>query len=278
MSALGLCSFGGDVLAGAEDIPSKYYVLIFHALEYDARLGDAAEYFLKDVLKPTDSFVLFTPQRSYNFSQKTRETTPLEKLIQVTKDVLKRDISMEASSYKDIIQQMETVVRMLTDSDATPVKSLIIQYSQLKENLFAIRTLNEHLFLDLAEMFKQAKGEKHIVILYEKRLRVIPNRQTMERLRANPDVRLEVNEVLEAESSREVMNADTVAQALMEAGVKLHFVYLHTKVRYGRDMEPKEFSGDIYNVFSKIAKETGGSVRIASIAEAALKEIVGAKE
>ncbi|MDH7511764.1 MAG: hypothetical protein QHH14_02330 [Clostridiales bacterium] len=275
LSVLGICSFGGNVFARTEEIPSKNYVLMFHALEYDARLGDAAEYFLKEVLKPTDSLILFTPQRSYNFSQKTRETTPLEKLIQVTKDVLRRDISMEASTYKDIIQQMETVVRMLTDADPTPVKSLITQYSQLKENLFAIRKLDGNLFFDLAEMFKQAQGEKHIIILYEKRLRVIPNRQTMERLRANPDVRLEINEVLEAESSREVMNADTVTQALKDGGVKLHFVYLHTKVRYGRDMEPKEFSGDIYNVFSKIAKETGGVVMIASVAETALKEIVG---
>jgi hypothetical protein len=43
-------------------------------------------------------------------------------------------------------------------------------------------------------------------------------------------------------------------------------------------MEAKEFSGDIYNVFSKIAKETGGTVMIASRAGAALKEILGGKK
>jgi hypothetical protein len=42
------------------------------------------------------------------------------------------------------------------------------------------------------------------------------------------------------------------------------YPYLNTKVRYGRDMESKEFPGDIYNVFSKIAKETGGTIMIAS--------------
>jgi len=275
---LALCSLSGDVLAGAEEITSKNYVLMFHTLEYDARLGDAAEYFLKEVLKPGDNLLLFTPQRHYSFSQKTRETTPLEKLIQAAKDVLKRDISMEASTYKDINQQMEMVVRSFSDPDTAQPKNLLTQYSQLKENLFAIRKLNEKLFLDLAGMFKQAKGENHIIILYEKRMRVIPNRKTMERLKANPEVRFDVNEVLEAESLKEVMNADTVIRALKDAGVKLDFVYLNTKVRYSRDMESKEFSGDIYNVFSKIAKETGGVLMIASRAEAALKEILGAKE
>ena len=275
---LALCSLSGDVLAGAEEITSKNYVLMFHTLEYDARLGDAAEYFLKEVLKPGDNLLLFTPQRHYSFSQKTRETTPLEKLIQAAKDVLKRDISMEASTYKDIIQQMEILVRSFSDPDTAQPKNLLTQYSQLKENLFAIRKLNEKLFLDLAGMFKQAKGENHIIILYEKRMRVIPNRKTMERLKANSEVRFDVNEVLEAESLKEVMNADTVIRALKDAGVKLDFVYLNTKVRYSRDMESKEFSGDIYNVFSKIAKETGGVLMIASRAEAALKEILGAKE
>jgi hypothetical protein len=262
----------------AEDTGVKNYVLMFQTLEYDKRLGDAVDYFLNEVLRPEDNLLLFTPQKPYNFSQKTRETTPLEKLIQVTKDVLKRDISMAASTYKDIIQQMEVVVRTFTDPDTTQLKSLIAQYRQLKENLFNIRKLNEKLFIDLAAMFKQAQGKKHIIIFYEKRMRVIPNRQTMEKLRADSEVRYEVNEVLEAESSKEVMKVDTVIKALMDSGAKLDFIYLNTKVRRSRDMELREFSGDIYNVFTKIAKETGGTVMIASRAAAALKKIITGKK
>lgn len=276
LSFLAFFSFTGNVFA--EETASKNWVLMFQTLEYNTRLGDAADYFLKEVLKPEDNLILFTPQRHYNFSQKTRQTTPLEKLIQVTKDVLKRDISMSASSYKDIIMQMEAVVRTFTDPDTAQPKNLLTQYRQLKENLFNIRKLNEKLFMDLAAMFKQAKGENHIIIFYEKRIRVIPNRQVMERLRSNAEVRFEVNEVLESESAKEVMNVETVTQALKDAAVILHFVYLNTKVRQSRDMQAKEFSGDIYNVFSKIAKATGGTVMIASRAEAALKKILGGKK
>jgi len=276
LSVLAFFSFTGDVFA--EETGIKNYVLMFQNLQYDTRLGDAAEYFLKEVIKPEDSLILLTPQKPYTFSQKTRQTTPLEKLLRITKDVLKRDISMAASTYKDIIQQMEVVVRTFTDPDTAQPKNLLTQYRQLKENLFNIRKLNEKLFMDLAAMFKQAKGKNLIIIFYEKRMRVIPNRQTMERLRANPEVRFEINEVLESESAKEIMNAETVIQALKDAAVTLHFVYLNTKVRQSRDMEAKEFSGDIYNVFSKIAKETGGTVMIASRAGAALKEILGGKK
>ncbi|MGD2087839.1 MAG: hypothetical protein PVH61_16800 [Candidatus Aminicenantes bacterium] len=276
LSILAFFSFTGDVFA--EDTGINNWVLMFQVLEYNKRIGDAADYFLKEVLKPEDNLLLFTPQRHYNFSQKTRQTNPLEKLIQITKDVLKRDIFMAASAYNDIIRQMEVLVRTFTDPDSTQQKHLTSQYRQLKENLFAIRKLNEKLFLDLAAMFKQAKGKNHIIIFYEKRMRVIPNRQTMDRLRADPEVRYDINEVLEAESAKEVMNVNAVIQALKDAGAKLHFVYLNTKVRRSRDMELREFSGDIYNAFSKIAKETGGTVRIASRAEAGLKEILGGKK
>jgi hypothetical protein len=74
------------------------------------------------------------------------------------------------------------------------------------------------------------------------------------------------------------MDVEPVIQALKDVGAKLHFVYLNTKVRQSRDMELREFSGDIYNVFSKIAKETGGVVMIASRAGAALKKIITGKK
>jgi hypothetical protein len=276
LSLLTIFSYSGNVFA--QETTVKNYILIFQVLEYDKRIGDATDYFLKEVLKPQDNLLLLTPQKPYNFSQKTRETTPQEKLLQATKDVLKRDISLEGSTYKDIIRQMEVVVRTFTDPDTALPKNLITQYSQLKESLFSIRKLNEKLLVDLASMIKQTKGENHFVIFYEKRNRVIPRRQVMERLRANPEVRFDVNEVLESESAREVMNVEKVIQALKDAGVTLDFVYVNTRMRQSRDMEEKEFSGDIYNVFSKIAKETGGTVRIASRVDAALKEIIGGKK
>ena len=276
LSLLTIFSLSGNVFA--QETTVKNYILIFQVLEYDKRIGDATDYFLKEVLKPQDNLLLLTPQRPYNFSQKTRETTPQEKLLQATKDVLKRDISLEGSTYKDIIRQMEVVVRTFMDPDTAQPKNLLTQYRQLKESLFTIRKLNEKLLVDLASMIKQTKGENHFIIFYEKRIRVIPNRRTMENLRGNPEVRFDVNEVLESESAKEVMNVETVIQALKDAAVTLDFVYLNTKMRQSRDMEVKEFSGDIYNVFSKIAKETGGTVRIASRVDAALKEIIGGKK
>ena len=276
LSLLTIFSLSGNVFA--QETTVKNYILIFQVLEYDKRIGDATDYFLKEVLKPQDNLLLLTPQRPYNFSQKTRETTPQEKLLQATKDVLKRDISLEGSTYKDIIRQMEVVVRTFMDPDTAQPKNLLTQYRQLKESLFTIRKLNEKLLVDLASMIKQTKGENHFIIFYEKRIRVIPNRRTMENLRGNPEVRFDVNEVLESESAKEVMNVETVIQALKDAAVTLDFVYLNTKMRQSRDMEVKEFSGDIYNVFSKIAKETGGTVRIASRTDAALKEILAGKK
>jgi hypothetical protein len=138
--------------------------------------------------------------------------------------------------------------------------------------------MNEKFFIDLTSVYKQAKGDIHIIILYEKRMRPIPNRQIMERLRADPEVRYEVNEVFETESTKEVMNVEPVIQALKDVNAKLDFVYMKTKTRGSRDMDKKEFSGDIYNVFSKISKATGGTVMIASRAAAALKKLITGKK
>ena len=138
--------------------------------------------------------------------------------------------------------------------------------------------MNEKLFLDLAKMYKQVKGENHIIIFYEKRMRPIPSRRIMERLRADPEVRYEVNEIFETESTKKVMDEEAVIQALKDVNAKVDFVYMNTKTRASRDMDTKEFSGDIYNAFSKICKETGGTIMIASRAEAALKKLITGKK
>jgi hypothetical protein len=264
-------TFSGSIIA-EEALPTNY-VLFFQGTEYNSKLGSAVEYFFKKMLKPEDNMMFFTPQKPYQYSQQTRQSQSLDQLMNTTKDVLKRDISMGAATYDSILSQMIEVINSFSGSLPTEMKSSLIQYRQLLDNLRSLRKWNEELFVKIAQMFKQNKGENHLIIFYQTEYRAVPNRKKIEDMRRNPDVSFDVSELFEAESTKDVMNADTVSQALKECGAKLDFIYLKTKTKRSQTIEMKEFSGDVYNVFSKIAKETGGKVINTSIPEAALKEI-----
>ena len=264
-------AFSGSIIA-VEGAPAAY-VLIFQGSEYDSKLGSAVDYFFNDLLKPEDSLLIITPQKPYNYSPQTRQSQSPAQMIQITKDVLKRDISMGAASYKSILEQMEIVVDSLSSGGAGG-RSLLVQYRQLLENLRSIRKWNDDMFIKLAQMLKANKGENHIFIFYQTELRVIPDRSTLNNLRNDPELKFDVSEVFEGENFTNVIDVEKVSQALQESNVKLHFIYLKIKQRRRQGMEAKEFSGDIFNAFSKIARTTGGEVETTSRALPALKKVV----
>lgn len=263
--------------------PGNNYILIFQITQYDSKLGDAVDYFFKKMLKPEDQLSILTPARPYNFTSKTREAYTTDQLIAQTKKVLKRDTTVGAANYDQILQAMEAVVREIsggTDSSysmsgggsGSDVKAQMLQYRQLLENLRTVRKLDENLFIKLAQFFKTLPGKNYLYVLYQEELRVIPSRQAMDNLRENVDYKADAAELFEEESSEEFMDVEKVGQVLKDASVTLNFLYINKQAKRRQGMQFKEFSGDVYNVLSKLAKATGGYLEATSKAAAALKK------
>ncbi len=269
--------------------PGCNYILIFQITEYDSKLGDAVDYFFKKMLRPEDQLSILTPARPYNFTSKTRENYTVDQLIAQTKKVLKRDTTVGAANYEQILQAMEAVVREISSgmdssysmsggSGGTDMKAHMIQYRQLLENMRTVRKLNEDLFLKLAQSFKTLPGKNCLFIFYQEELRVIPSRQAMDNLRDNINYKADATELFEEESNEEFMDVEKVGQALKDASVTLNFLYINKQAKRKQGMQFKEFSGDVYNVLSKLAKATGGYLEATSKAAAALKKAHTAME
>jgi hypothetical protein len=268
------------------------YFLIFQLTEYNAKLSDAVDYFFEKILNPGDQLLILSPLKPYNYSQKTLQTQPKEKLIEMTKKILKRDIASNAAYHQQILNAMTQIVISIAEELGTSptgssasggsrlesqTKAYLVNYRQLLENLHNLRKLNEDLFLKLAELFKKTTGKNRLYIFYQKELRIIPNRETMDVLLENRDLKFDANEVFIQDSTKEFINVERVSHVLKESLVTLSFFYLNKQEKRRRDLEYKEFSTDIYNVFSKLARATGGIVISTSKPEAALKKAAEAE-
>jgi hypothetical protein len=265
------------------------YFLIFQLTEYNPKIADAVDYFFKEILKPEDQLSILSPLKPYNYSQKTRQTHPKEKLIEMTKKILKRDITSNAANYQQVLNLMTQLVVSIAQDTGTGSSSLggsmlasqkkayLVNYRQLLENLHNLRKLNEALFLKLADLFSKTKGNNRIYIFYQKEHRIIPDQKTMDALLEDRELKFDASEVFIQDSTKEFMNLERVSNALKKSSVTLNFFYLNKNVKRRRYIEFKEFSGDIYNVFSKLAKATGGTVISTSKPEAALKKVTEAE-
>ena len=261
------------------------YVLIFQVTEYNSKIGDAAEYFFKSMLNPQDNLFLLSPTQLYNFSAQMRQKYKLPDLISQTEKVLKKDSTMAAANYDQVLNAMTQVVTEIsngTDSASggmgggvqtgTDIKQFMVQYRQLMENLRQLRKLNENFFIDMANKLKALPGKTYFYVIYEKELKYTPTRGAIDNLRQNPRYKFDAAELFEAESSEKIMDTDKVLQAFKDASISFNFIYLNKQEKRRQGMEIKEFSGDVYNVFATLANGTGGFVESTSKPEAALKK------
>jgi hypothetical protein len=284
-------SFSGlNVLEAKDKDEPASYILMFQAQEYDAKIKDAVSYFFTKVLKPQDSVLLFSPMRPYNFSKETREKVPLNKLVARTQNVLKKDIAMNAGNFRSVENGMEQVVRQLAEfmgtrpgrndemtassGSGTEIKNLLTQYHQLLESYRGQRKINDGLFVKLSQMYKNVKSKKHMVVFYDKTFRIVPDKDTMDALRANQEFSFMASEAFVTENTSKIMDTDKVIMDLKDAGVNFSLIYVTKQKRRRPGYEFSELSGDVYNALSKVANETGGIVMATNKPEAALKKAV----
>ncbi|MCP5101940.1 MAG: hypothetical protein GY950_01110 [bacterium] len=264
-----------------------HYFLIYMANEYNSKLGDSVKYFFKNILKPEDQLSMITPIKPYGFTSQTRQKQPLDKLVDMAKKVLKKDISMASAGYRQIQTAMQQLVMEISgggDSSSagglsagggasTGLKTLLVRYRQLLEELRVQRRISEKTFMNFAGYFSRQKGNKYIYLIFQKEVRIIPDRNTMDALRQNAKIRFDVIELFEQPSDEAFMNEEKVSGALKAAGVTVQFLYWKPKERRRQGMQFDEYSSDIYGALSKLARATGGNVIATSKPEAAMKKI-----
>lgn len=272
--------------APAGDGPDTYMVMFF-VNEYNAKVGDAVEFFFKKVLKPEDQLSILTPVKPYSFSQNTRQAQGIDKLIDMTKKVLKRDIMVGAANYQQSIEeQARLVIDMSGGGDqasgglssvtlpgSTSLKTFLVRYNQLLTEYRNSRKLTGKLLSDLASLLKRNPKNNHIYLFYQKEVQYIPTRHVMDALMQVRDIRFSVMEAFEGENTKQLMDTEKIIAALKDAQATLDFVYVSMRDRRRQGAQIREFSNDMYGVLSKVAKATGGQVIATSKPEAALKKI-----
>ena len=256
----------------------KNYVLFFEVLNYTRELGDAVTFFFEQVLEPADQLIIYTPARVYSFSKSTL-SKPKRELSEAMKEKLRGDTAACSSNYKIIFNEMKNQAGAIEGGQTTStdgligIKNSLSMYRQDMENLQTLRKVNEPLLMKIIDMFKNQPGENHMVMIFEAEFRPIPNKDTLSRLRAIPEIAFIVAELFASDDKKSPIDAPKFIDLLREAKISLHFLYIKPKDK-SSVQDFKEHSVDMYDVFSQIAKATGGIVETTANPQAALKSLI----
>jgi len=265
----------------SESAKGDNYIFIFQVTRYDLNIAGAVDFIFDNKIKPEDSLTIFTPVKSYSFSKNTRKTQPPKKLVEITKNVLKRDINIGSADYNRMLENMAQLIREIDDPSGAvssgdqglTIKNIMINYRQLLDNIRSLRKLDEPFFLGLAQTLKNLQGKNYLYILYQKELRPIPRNSLVQDLKESQDLKFDVMSLFETGIDKDFMDVEKVSQAMKAGSVTVNFIYINMETGRGMSTELKEFSTDIYNAFSKLAGTTGGIVETTSKPVMALEKV-----
>ncbi len=255
----------------------RNFVLLFDILTYTREIGDAVTFFYTRVLAPDDQLIIYSPAHAYSFSKNTLAGPKIE-LSEAIKEKLRGDTAACSSNYKVISNEMRTQVSAIEGGQTTSpdglagIKNSLTMYRQTMENLRALRKVNEPLLTKIVDMFRTQKGKNHMVMLYEAEFRPIPDKDTLSRLRTIPEIAFIVAELFASDDQKPPLDAQKFIDLMKQARISFHFLYIKPKDK-SSVQDFKEHSADMYDVFSQIAKATGGIVETTASPEAALKSL-----
>jgi hypothetical protein len=239
-------------------------MLVFDLKDYKAEIKTAVEYFFNNELTPDDQVIVITPSRKlYSFSKETLRSSKEQIMIKIV-DALRKHTSVSGADYRTICDQMENTVKLIEDDQnegySSRIYSYFADYESNKKQLYNIRMINESMLLQLSEIYKKAKNnsDNQIYLFFEKELRPIPSKETMEILRANPDISFKAVEVFLEEKYKMKIDLDKVLKEFKKANVKFNFIYINPKVQRHYKFQIVENSGDLYDSMSKLVEKTGG--------------------
>jgi hypothetical protein len=251
----------GNLLSKARNI-----MLVFDLKDYKVEIKRAVEYFFNDELTPDDQVIVITPARKlYSFSKNTLQKSKEQIIIQIN-NALRKQTMVNASDYRTIYNQMEEIVKLIEDDQSSGYSSSLISYlndyEANRKQLYRIRMIDQSLLLELSDIYKKTKdkSDNQIYLFFEKVLRPIPSKETMEILRANREISFKAVEVFLEEKSRMNMELDKVLKEFKKANIKFNLIYINPKVHRHYKFQRVANSDDLYDAMSKLVEETGGMI------------------
>lgn len=135
---------------------SRNFYLLFEITEYTPKIGDAIDYFIQNVLLPTDNLVIKTPIKAYRTKKETLSKAPKSELVRQFKSILKKDAWIGNSEYKGIIRNLIGLTRALSSdsfirdeySTGEYKEMTLERYEYLLNRLESLRKLDSKKLMD----------------------------------------------------------------------------------------------------------------------------------
>lgn len=262
----------------------RNFYLFFEITEYDPRIEQAIEYFMQNVVLPSDSLVIVTPIKTYRMKNKTFEFMPRDKVVKQLVEIIRKDALVGSSEYRSIIEEIASVAKALTaalnltrggETEVPPlddtsrdvttgmsIEEQIMLYSTLLSKLESIRRVDQKKLMNFANYLKDKAGQKYVFMFYQREFipQIEPKilDQSITELNDRPDIVQSLTEIMNLFKREISFDVNEVQQAYADSSITIHFLFLTNLPQNRPGVHFEEHSEDIFSAFKQMANATGG--------------------
>lgn len=285
----------------------RHFYLFFELTDYDPKIRQALDYFVKEVLAPGDELVIVTPLKTYRMKSDVLESTGRDKVFAKIEGILRRDILIGNADYNDVIEEMEALAATMaaavgvntTDQQTqtmsnpfsgadslfevtTSMEEQLQMYAACLSRLESMRSIDEARVTGLADHLRSQSGQKEVFLFYQREFipKIDPTvlNALMSSYNESPGITETVSSVFEFFHRETPLDIEPVKRSYSDSGATIHFLYLTRPAPKVRGVTMEEHSEDIFAPFREMSRATGGYIASTANISAAMESAVAASE
>jgi len=265
----------------------RNFILIFEMMRYSKNVGEAVDYFIKNVIMPGDKLIVITPMERYNFDTGFPSDVSRQKISDGLRNTIRKDIYKGSGEFRSLTNQLQEIKNMDVPPDLKDMQEST--YAEVLEKLMGLSCLKEDRLIGFAENLKKIEGQKHVLLFFQRRL--IPTWGSFTSthwLDHNPTY---TERLFDFYNPRTFFDMEKVKGTFADSSISLHFLYVTESpkdtlswMEFNPAEEGKErvdwHDGtlDFFNAFKEIASATGGIIESSANVNSSLKKAAKASE
>ncbi|HZX10270.1 MAG TPA: hypothetical protein VFG01_04920 [Acidobacteriota bacterium] len=228
---------------------SRRFVFVFELHEYLPRVRYVVEDFFDRVIAPGDSLYVVTPVKNYNFKKESLSLIDKEKIADQLVDILKKDLVLGNTEYRNVMKQIEDVFAMEVPFDLKQS-----MYLEAARRLKGMKTFNEQNLQVFADFLRDKEGQKHVFLFYQKE--IIP-------------ILDGVDDFSLAELKKDVtFDTERIRRIFSDSSISVNFLFVTNKPSFMGDLDIGKMkplrvrlmdqSYSVFSAFREVSATTGG--------------------
>jgi hypothetical protein len=279
---------------------ARNFYLFFEVTEYNERIGQAIDYFIKNIIDPGDMLTIVTPVKTYRLRGKSLEVQSRDEIISQLKGLLRRDTLQGNAEYRNTIQELSSLAVSLAAAigrDPTvqrrddflgsenlemSLDEQLVRYQSLLDKLESLRFVDQEQLLKFAEFLENMAGQKYVFLFYQREyIPQIDSRilnQYMAQYQDRPDLQHAISGITDFYRRDLSFDLEHVKRVYADCSISIHFLFIAQLVENVYGITFHEQSEDIFSAFREMARATGGYIETSANPRMLVRRAVKASE